>query len=117
MMTMTGGGSALRRALTVTAASSRSPRLTTIDHHHRIDHRLPHLGAAQNVGHALDDRRRAGHAVLDRVGADVVEHRSDPGDHQIGRKQFDRLRAEGVLGGDGAGLVDAVGHTQNFRAA
>ena len=53
------------------------------------------------VGDRLDRRGRAEHAGLDRVGADVLQHRARLGGDDPAGDRMDGVDAQGVLHGDG----------------
>ena len=59
-----------------------------------------HSQALQPLGDRLGGFRRTDHADLDRVGADVAQHRIDLRQHHVGRHRHHRLHAERVLRGD-----------------
>ena len=85
--------------------------IAALGDHHRIDDEVGQLERLDRGGHRLDDRRVGEHAGLDRVAAEVGDHRLDlRGDEIIGN-DVHALDADGVLGGqrrDRRGAVDAV---------
>ena len=84
-------------------ASSASARAAGRDHH-RIEHDrqsgLLGLQPLEPRGDLLGREGAADHPDLDRVDADIVDHRVDLRQHHLGRNRMDRGHAERVLRGD-----------------
>ena len=86
-----------RIAAMAASSSSRSPPLATIT---GSTTRCGRSKAPDRRGDRLDDRGVRQHAGLDRVGADVADHRFDLRDDQRGRDRLPAGHAAGVLRGD-----------------
>ncbi len=90
----------------------RQELCAALGQHDRVDHRRRSGRRVQHPRHDLDHGRRAQHAGLDRVGADVLQHRAGLRLHHLGRNLVHAGGAKGVLygdGGDGGGGIAAQG--------
>ena len=69
---------------------------------------MPAGQLVQRAGDRERDGRGAEHPDLDRVDADVGEHRAHLREHDLWREGVDRGDADGVLGGDRGDRTRAV---------
>ncbi len=79
-------------------------------HHHRIDDQTGQPAGGRESGDSPHDLRRGEHPGLHRRDGEVLEHRVDLRDHEVGGHPVDAADALRVLGGkrgDRAGAEDA----------
>ncbi len=58
-------------------------------HHHRVQHHLRQLVAADGIGHHAHHVGRVQHADLDGIDANVLDHGVDLGAQHVGRHAVD----------------------------
>ena len=86
--------------------------VAALRHHHRIQHDARNPVFLQFARHRLDQFRRIQHADLDRVRAEIGEHRVELPRHEVDRHRMDAGHALRILRGqrrDHAHSIAAVG--------
>src|SRR5690606_11760834 len=83
--------------------------ITAFGDHHRIEHDVPCLVAAQALRNHLCDPVGGHHADLDRIDANVLEHRVDLVSNEIGIERNERSYALRVLRDDSGDRSHCIG--------